>query len=164
MQEPPKEEGTVVGVGSDEDEETAKSKSLTDLAWQASIQTYLVILEDNVEDLALKEDLAIKLGKQMVKAVLLGAEVANYYKSDDGLTWILTRKVTPWVLDVLESVLIFYASRLDFEIDAEAVVSQVEQRFIAERIAKPGVKTPDDIPGVLGDIAAKRIPFPGKED
>lgn len=157
---PPVEDGFIFGIASNTDEENAKVESLADMAWQMSAQAYSVCLKDYNTNSALKEELAVLLGEQMVKAVILEAEIADTYHSSSGETWVLSRKKTNWVLDILESLLVFHASKLGITIDAEALVSEVEQRLATERVGNPGIESPDDIPELLGDIAGGRKPLP----
>ena len=89
---PPVEDGVIFGIASNTNGEKARVESLADMAWQMSAQAYSVSLKDYDTNSALKEELAILLGEQMVKAVILGAETADTYNSSSGETWVLSRK------------------------------------------------------------------------
>ncbi len=161
---PPVEEGAIYGVGSDEEPRKAHLKSLTDIAWQMSTQVNSVSVERMTSGEEEKETLAATLGEQMTAATVVGAKIAEEYKTQAGETWVLSRKPLDCVLDVAESVLIAYTAELGVEGDEVAtLIAEVEERLVTERVENPGLEEPTDVAKRMASIAVGLLEQPKRE-
>ncbi len=161
---PPVEEGAIYGVGSDEEPRKAHLKSLTDIAWQMSSQVNSVSVERMTSGEEEKETLAATLGEQMTAATVVGAKIAEEYKTQAGETWVLSRKPLDCVLDVAESVLIAYTAELEIEgAEVATLIAEVEERLVTERVENPGLEEPTDVAKRMASIAVGLLEQPKRE-